>query len=502
MKSDSDLREVGEMGKAPPSRIANAVAVLPEIYQPIYGYPELSVDVSRGCDDRLVHIEGVWRELGKVLGRAPSVLDLGCAQGYISLHLAALGAPVIGVDHFQENIAVCEALAAEHPEWQVQFAAANIERLFEYIDLTKIDLVLGLSVFHHMARIHGHGEVTKWITTLAAHVAVGIFELALADEPVHWASAQPADEREFLTGFTFTHEIARLPTHLSTITRPLIYASNTFWYLNGTMERFTSMTRSSHDPSVPTCGGTRRYFFNERHIAKVFSLRDAFPVLNRGEILYEMSFLAKPPDGFQPVPALLSFGTSEREAWIMRECLAGELLFDRIGSGKSYDAQNVIAGVLQQLAVLEQNGVYHNDVKTWNVLIMPDEKATLIDYGSISPHKESFSWPSNLFASFWVFVWCVATGSTWSGRTPAPPFASPHNLPEPYAAWARVVWKIAPSAWSFGLLRDTFDATMKVEQSANCSEPSADDLWRRGVETYISDLAHTVTVAYEEALKK
>jgi hypothetical protein len=33
--------------------LSDNVAALPEIYQPIYGHPELAQHVSRGCEDRL-----------------------------------------------------------------------------------------------------------------------------------------------------------------------------------------------------------------------------------------------------------------------------------------------------------------------------------------------------------------------------------------------------------------------------------------------------------------
>ena len=486
------MSELNDQGM---TSVAPLVAALPEIYQPIYGHPELTQNASRICDDRLVYIEAAWRQLANALGRPPRVLDLGCAQGYVSLHLASLGAPVIGIDHCAENIAVCQALAAEHPQYSAQFVAANLELLFDYFDLSQVDLVLGLSVVHHMARNHGHAAVTQWMTTLGSQVAATIFELALAEEPVHWATAQPADERSFLSGFTFVHELARTSTHLSDVKRPLIFASNYVWYLDGNTEIFTAATRFSHGQNLEACGGTRRYFHNERHIAKVFSLRDAFPVLNRSEIMNEASFLAEAPKQFGPLPQMISCGTNERQAWLVRERIPGELLYDRICSQQTFDAQHAIGDVLKQLAILEAHGLYHNDVKTWNVLIVPNGAATLIDYGSISPYSESFSWPQNLFASFWLFVWCVATGSRWSGDTPAPPFASPHNLPEPYARWARSFWELPPSAWSFRLLLSSYDVAMAMPESES-DELSSNDVWRRGVETYMAELAGSLTNIY------
>ena len=474
--------------------LTRLVAALPEIYQPIYGHPELTKNVSRTCDDRLGYIEAVWEQLALTLGRKPRVLDLGCAQGYISLHLASRGAEVVGIDHCAENIAVCTALATEQPNFQAHFVQASIEKLFELVNLQQIDLVLGLSVFHHMARTHGYEAIAEWLGTLGNHVAACIFELALAQEPVHWASAQPTDERKFLTGFQFTHELARLPTHLSSVKRPLIFASNYLWYLDGLMDRFKTMTRSSHAPPYATCAGTRRYYMSDQRIAKLYSLRDAFPRLNELEISQEAQFLLHPPAEFEPVPQVFSCGVNENEVWIVRERLPGELLFDLIRTGKPYNVQQVILQVLDQLVLLEERGEHHNDVKTWNVLILPDGRATLIDYGSISVSDEAYSWPHNLFSAFWFFVWCVTTHSDWSGQTLPPPYGSYHHLPQPFRRWAKTFEAFPAASWSFRLLRHTFDTALA--QEATPVEENAQAVWQTGIEAYLADLTKAVNTLY------
>lgn len=74
-----------------PITLEQAVRHLPEIYQPIYKHPELYQTSSRSCDDRLTHIKAIYDALQKKLNRRLRVLDLGCAQGYISLSIAERG---------------------------------------------------------------------------------------------------------------------------------------------------------------------------------------------------------------------------------------------------------------------------------------------------------------------------------------------------------------------------------------------------------------------------
>src|ERR1700733_12673175 len=127
--------------------LARLVAALPEIYQPIFGHPELSIQVTRACEDRLSHITQIYRTLEAKLNRPLRVLDLGCAQGYFSFSLAKFGALVHGVDFHGANIDVCNALAAAHPDLKVTFETGYVEEVIARLTQDQYDLVLGLSIF-------------------------------------------------------------------------------------------------------------------------------------------------------------------------------------------------------------------------------------------------------------------------------------------------------------------------------------------------------------------
>jgi O-antigen chain-terminating bifunctional methyltransferase/kinase len=74
------------------SALADAVSRLPELYQPIFEHPELGIGPSRVCDDRPALLVPIYEALSSELGRPPRVLDLGCSQGYFSLHWPPEGA--------------------------------------------------------------------------------------------------------------------------------------------------------------------------------------------------------------------------------------------------------------------------------------------------------------------------------------------------------------------------------------------------------------------------
>lgn len=220
--------------KTASTSLSDLVAELPEVYQPIFGHPELCPTVSRSCDDRLAQIISVYRTLEMVFARPLRVLDLGCAQGFFSHRLSQLGAQVHGVDFLEANIAVCQALAAERSDRGIVFETARIEDVLSRLEANRYDLILGLSVFHHIVQARGAPPVRGMLAAAGVKVAAALFEIAVAEEPIYWAAAQPQSARELLSDYAFVHEIARHDTHLSDVRRPLFLpATATGTLING-----------------------------------------------------------------------------------------------------------------------------------------------------------------------------------------------------------------------------------------------------------------------------
>lgn len=480
----------------PPSRLADLVSRLPEIYQPIYGHPDLSGQPSRPSLDRWKEILRVHDALAERLGRPVRVLDLGCSQGFFSLSLAEAGAIVHGMDYNEANIAVCRALATENLALRVSFAVDKVEHVLTKLEPGDYDLVLGLSVFHHLTHEHGQEAVAQMLEACAPKILCGIFELALASEPVYWAPAQPERPQEILRGFEFVHTLSHHETHLSKVQRPLIIASNRLWYLDGRLEPFDVCKTVSHHLAANNFRGSRKYFLGGQYIAKVFSL-ETLPHLveaNREELHAEAEFL-RTRSGLGTFPRLVCHGLNDTETWLVRERIEGEILSDLIEQGQPLDPDRILHQVLDQLCALEADGIYHTDLRAWNVLMTPSGVAHIIDYGSIAARREDVVWPHNLFLAFWIFVRELATGTLESPLPQRQPFISPFNLPEPYQAWARQVWAQPTDAWSFRLIRDRFMAP--GDGVAQSLDPSGGILWMRAMETYLDTLNRTLRVQSE-----
>lgn len=448
--------------------IETLVENLPEVYQPIFNHPEFTAQASRGCQDRLEKIASAYDSISREKGRPLKVLDLGCAQGFFSLNLAKRGATVTAVDYSQPNINVCRKLAEENPEFKVEFLLGSIEPVIqEKIGAQEYDMVLGLSVFHHLIYEHGAEFVFGLFKTLAQKVETGIFEFALNSEPLYWADAQPEEPRQLISDYAFSHQLSMYGTHLSAVERPLYFASNRYWHVDDLYGVIDHFSDRSHQLDNFYHGHSRRYYFSGENIIKIF-LTSQNNTANQAELANESAFLGKTVAGFRSAK-LLSYGSTEGESWLAREAISGRLLLDMIMAGEEYDDEQIIAGILEQVTALENEGLYHNDLRPWNILIGDDGLVYIIDYGSIS---ESATDGDDLYGqilSFFVLIKEVAQHKIREQKSSRPRFIAPHDFPQKYQSWMSKVWMQPSQEWRFSTILAAYNDHDKISGSVPLS---------------------------------
>ncbi|WP_052502941.1 methyltransferase domain-containing protein [Brucella anthropi] len=431
------------------TELERLVSKLPEVYQPIWGRPDLSASRSRGCEDRLQQLLTVYSKVSNLLGRPLRVLDLGCAQGYFSHALSDAGAEVCGVDYLAENIAVCRAIAQERGDKRIVFKCDRVEEFVQSIAMDEYDLVLGLSVFHHMVEAKGITFVIDCLNVLARKSECCIFEFATNVEPVHWASAQPANVEDLLVGFSYIHLLAQHETHLSEYKRPLYFASSKVFYVDDVIFHYQKWTTVSNALVPNSREGRRRFYFSKDKMAKQYKiLRDSSSQLEKNEWRNEVSFLTADIE-VDYRPKIYSKGFRGEEAWIVREIYEGNTLDDFIVNGRYYDSINLLESVLKYLSQLEQAGYYHSDLRAWNTLICDDGSVRLIDYGAISRIRSDCSWPHDLFLSFLIFCHEVLGRKIEFPIPTRPSWLNPDDLPSPYNEIFWGLLKRVPDKWSF-----------------------------------------------------
>lgn len=433
--------------------IGALVAALPEKYQPIYAHPELSDGSSRGCEDRLVLIRECAHQLSKVLGRPLRVLDLGCAQGFFSLSLAAEGHSAHGVDFLDLNVNVCKALASEHPQFDASFEHGKVEDVIERLQPGDYDLVLGLSVFHHLVHERGVASVAALCRKLSEVVGAGIYELALREEPLYWGPSLPQDPAELLSSYAFIRMLARQATHLSSIARPLYFASSRYWSVADQIGSFDAWSGESHAHGLGTHQYSRRYYFGETTFVKKMTLgMGGRAEINLHEFHNEVAFLRRPPAGYT-APRLIAELNDASDVFLVREMMPGRLLSELIDENVDYDADRVVADLLDQLVALERDGLYHNDVRCWNVLMSPEGGATLIDYGAISTERKDCSWLEDLLLSFLITTKEILERIVVPARPGREPALDFMGLPPRYRNAFVQLFGQESSHWTFAELR-------------------------------------------------
>ena len=409
------------------------------------------------------------------MGRPLRILDIGCAQGFFSLHLAQAGAEVLGIDFLDSNIILCNALRKTHSIKTAKFKVAAIEEYISTIAPDQFDVFLGLSVFHHLCHNHGFQKTKTLITQLSEKIPLGVFEFASIDEPLPWSASLSKDELQLISDLPFQRIIDRIPTHLSAIKRPLVVASSTYWLLGDSCGRIETSTSESHHFSKGTHEQTRHYYRGEGLIIKKYLLHGKRANMNRSELMNEAEFLSRPPKDFFPVPKLHDWKVEPNDCWLVREELTGLLLTQFHTDKIKYNAQRVIHDVLVQLASLETAGLFHNDIRIWNTLILEDGGATLLDYGAISSVAKDCASHEHPILSFFAYVNEVITGAMLPptyGTQLRCPYFNPTKLLHGYAYWGALVIQHPLEKWSYSLFLELF-TKWKNYPKARTSTPAA-----------------------------
>lgn len=428
------------------------VKSLPEAYQPIYGHPEFDTLASRPCQDRLQQISLIHDQLSIELGRPLKVLDLGCAQGYFSLHLAQRGATVIGIDRLDANIELCRHLAATNPCLSALFLVGSIEDTLERLVPGEVDMILGLSVLHHLCTEKGADKTRSMLKALSNKIEVGLFEVALKEEPVGWASAQPETPDWLYQDFAFLACVGEFCTHLSDHKRPLYFASSTCWFARNSVTRFERWTLLAHELDRLGHDRGRRYFEAGGQLMKRFRLHGKHGEWNRKELEREIAFLSRADIGALGYPKVLDFKLGKHEGWVLRERIPGQLLSTALLGDTPLDSNAVILALLVQLSELESRNLFHEDLRVWNILLGTDGVITLIDYGSITSERTDREYPKDWRIPFLILlnrIYHPSTPLIWPPRLEE---LHPALLPEPASHVVWKLWNASAEAWSWGKL--------------------------------------------------
>lgn len=365
-----------------------------EEYQPLYGLAGLVNNPARDSRDRA---DLVLQDLdNNVVGT--KILDIGSSLGYMPFYYADRGAITIGWDFRAENVEVClnlRDIIGSPAEFHVR--ELDLETV-ELLKTERVDVITIFSVLHHTIAYNGLDFVQNLMKKTLDYVPVMYVELALKGEnpKLFWNKTLPKDELEiFAKCQDITIEkLSDFSTHLSSIKRPLYKITNNFTSVNN--KKYLVKSRKFTAYKNAKVGLQRTFIESSDVFIKQYEFNKS-DQNNRAQIINEINFLLQLPGLKIPnLPELVDFELSSNQAKIVFNKISGQLVSE-VSSDSKVDAYKLTKYLINTLSLLEKNGWYHNDLRSWNVMASGNN-FSLIDFGLVNPRQIE----NNKIALLWL----------------------------------------------------------------------------------------------------
>ena len=265
-------------------------------------------------------------------------------------------------------------------------------------------------MLHHIVYRDGLDAATAFVATLADAIPFGLYEMARSSEPLYWAAAQPDDPRVTLASYPFIREVAHSGTHLSDIQRPLLLCSATHLLIGSDLVAIDTYSTRSHIDVGDAQTRVMRYLGSASGLTKIAAtFADDVPP----HILQTFAtiFAARPESSRRCTrrastrPELVEFFDGLEETSLTKSVYPGELLSEVVAVCALDELRAITGDVLSQLGALEHVGLYHSDLRLWNVVVdRSARRGRLIDHGSVGPAAGDVVWPHDAYYSFLAFL--------------------------------------------------------------------------------------------------
>ncbi|WP_165431106.1 methyltransferase domain-containing protein [Atlantibacter hermannii] len=468
-------------------KINELVEALPERYQPIFGFENFTSEAERESSDRLAIVMNVANLMVKHLQRPLRVLDLGCAQGYFSLNLADISESIVGIDFLDKNVELCTGLAEYHHFDHIKFYENDIATFVSTLEPDTYDLVLGLNVFHHVCHAMGYDETKKIINKIASYSKVLLTELALKEEPLYWAASLPENVYSNLDDIAYHYTLQTFSTHLSDIKRPFIFSSNYLWCDGKSIGEFTSWKSEPHEYSQGYHLNSRRYYFSDNNVIKCYYFNNGQKESNIQEFHKEYNYYISGHTFPDFIPAIVDCSENEWQGIVVLEKFEGELLSSKIAQGVDLSHQHIISNLLKNIAELEKQGLYHTDLRIWNILLTDNNELNFIDIGSITTDSSTTSWPFNVFVDFIILIQDIVSANSADISAVRYPFLQDTWYNDPKVKqWIAKIWGTPHLDWNFKLFLELWENLDLSSEAVNVEMHHTNNkYWMKLIETYL-----------------
>ncbi len=363
-----------------------------EYYQPLYRLGQIIVGTSenpkRPCLDRA---EVIFQACGNNVQGA-RMLDVGASFGFFSFYFSDRGAAVTGLENHEKSIYVAETTKIIN-QLSPTFIQGTFDAEFvKQIPENRYEYGLFLSVLHHVVHRFGLEYTQKLLSELMQKIPVLFVELALKTETIDapWVKSLPEDP---LALFKECRDVrveylGEFPTHLSNIKRPLykIIRGGTL-QVNTHVYNIETFKLRAYETSP--IGATRKYFVSAQAFVKEYLFLDnnGPDHCNRDQIIREISnnqALLTNHASSLFFPKLIEYEVTSKKAVLVFQKVLGVLIADKLESLTDTEKIKIFHTVLLAQAELRSIGLYHNDLRCWNIMLLDTGDVRVIDLGSAS----------------------------------------------------------------------------------------------------------------------
>jgi len=139
----------------------------------------------RACHDRYKAIEAALGDIDR-----PSVIDVGCNQGYFTFRFTEKKGFCTGIDNDRSELMAARSMAAAHKVGNVSFLEQTLDK-DSIKGLPVSDVVICLSIFHHWVRHYGEQEACTMLQVLSEKAGKAlVFDTGQPEEnDATWADA-------------------------------------------------------------------------------------------------------------------------------------------------------------------------------------------------------------------------------------------------------------------------------------------------------------------------
>lgn len=341
--------------------------------QPLYYFPVLkNRKWHRPCVDRADTLYQVIRPWGQG-GR---IVDIGCHLGYFSHFFADRGFVVSGVDDHSAHISVCKLLSRMSQkktqfrrqffslEWIQRICADDYDIGFLFEKLDEVLLEKGVSV------------ASSLLEALLEKIPILCVELTLSDEKPAQLIAGLAKRTDLSI-----EKMGLFPSQRSVYWRQLFLIKKNTLFL-------CDAAQTIHEWKFTAYVGAGYYGRHYYDVGHGFVKKYFFPQKNnkKHQVLEEIKNYNRLSENHF-FPKLLSYHMQKNSIEMLFTKLPGKNVQEQLVKGDWLAKDEIIMDVIQGLKFLFECGLFHNDIRLWN-MIHDGRRTYLFDLG-LSAEEET-----------------------------------------------------------------------------------------------------------------